>query len=344
MKKKSFSAGWMKLFLGCFISLLVFLLLAVISRVIINKQETQQMAERWSEDGAVAQVSCFFSVNADITTEAIEEFEHGLDSALKEASIVSESPNANARLWADAYSADGQITVESNLGSVTVDAIGIGGDFFLFHPLQLLSGSYFSGNDLMQDYCILDQEAAWRLFGSNDVAGQVVTIGGVAHIVTGVVKQDQGKLYKAAGLDGSLIYVSYQTLEKYGKNNGINHFEIVMPNAVSGYAKSFVKENIGVAETELEVVENSARFELLSRIKHMGKLATRAMNGKAIIYPYWENVARASEDILAILLIFELLSIGFPCVVMVVVIVRMWKRKTWTLKSVVLRLKEIQKR
>lgn len=341
MKKKSFSAGQLKLLMSCIISFVLFVLLAVISHLMINSQETQQMAKRWSEEEAVAQVSCFFSVNATITPDSIEEFEHGLDSALEEASIVSSSPNANARLWADAYSADGQITVESNLGSITVDAIGIGGDFFLFHPLPLLSGSYFSGNDVMQDYCILDQEAAWKLFGSNDVAGQVVSIGGVAHIVTGVVKQEEGSLYEAAGLDGSQIYVSYQTLEQYGRNNGINHLEIVMPNPVSGYAKNYVAEAIGIGEKELEVVENSNRFSLLNRIKHVGKLATRAMNGKAIIYPYWENVARACEDILALLMLLELLFLGFPVVVILIIIIGMWKHKTWTVKGVVLRWKGV---
>lgn len=49
----------------------------------------------------------------------------------------------------------------------------------MFHPLKLITGSYFSGNDLMQDYCIIDQDAAWQLFGSNDVVGMTVYIGNV---------------------------------------------------------------------------------------------------------------------------------------------------------------------
>ncbi len=321
------------------VSFLIFVILAVVSGTLRGKLETQQMAERWSEKGGVAQVSCFFSVNAKVTEDSLEEFSHSVDTKLQEASIVSESPNANARMWADAYSANGQISVQSNRGSITVDAIGIGGDFFLFHPLQLLSGSYFSGNDLMQDYCILDQDAAWKLFGSNDVAGQVVYIGQRAHIVTGVIKHEEGRLYDAAGLDSSQIYVSYQTLEKYGSNNGINHYEIVMPNPVEGFARSYVEEAIGVNELEREVVENSSRYSLMNRIRHIGKLATRSMNGKAIIYPYWENVARAYEDILAILTLFELLFLAFPVIIIIGAAVYRWKHRTWTVKSVLMRLR-----
>ncbi len=135
------------------ISFLVFLILLFVINHIIGAQDAQQMAKRWSETGNAAQVSCFFAAGSDTTEDTILMFEHGIDSALTEASVVQESENPGARLWTDAYSADGKITLTNNKSSVSADAIGIGGDFFLFHPLRLLNGAYFSGNDLMQDYC-----------------------------------------------------------------------------------------------------------------------------------------------------------------------------------------------
>lgn len=339
MKKFSFVKCLLLFF--CLVSFVVFGILCIISRGLMKGQETQQMASRWNTEGGVAQISCFFSVNTNITDEMIEELEHTLDATLVEASITNDSPNENARLWADAYSASGQITIKSNLGEITTDAIGIGGDFFLFHPLQLLSGSYFSGNDVMQDYCVLDQDAAWKLFGSNNVAGQIVTIEGVAHVVTGVVKREESDLHKAAGLDGPLIYVSYSTLVKYGQNHGINHFEIVMPNPVKGYAKSFIEGVITVDEKEKEIIENSSRFNLINRFGQLRKLSTRSMNGKAIIYPYWENVARATEDRLAVLLIFQLIFLILPCIMLFVAFLVWWKRHKWNLKLLFIKGKEI---
>lgn len=338
--RKVFSFHRLLLLLICSVFLIIALVLNSIASGMIEKMDTQQAATRWKKEGGAAQVSCFFSVNTELTPESIEDFEHNLDSALEAASIVVESPNASARLWADAYSASGKVTVKSNVGNITVDAIGIGGDFFLFHPLPLLSGSYFSGNDIMQDYCVLDQDAAWKLFGSNNVVGQTVYIGEVAHIVTGVVKRDEGDLYKAAGLDGALIYVSYSTLDKYGNNNGINHFEIVMPNPVKSYAYDYIKKAINVPEEELEIIENSSRFSFFNRVKHIGKLSNRAMNGKAIIYPYWENVARATEDRLAVLMIFQLLFFAIPVIVISVSLIILWKHKKWTLRSVLTKTKD----
>lgn len=332
LKKKLPFRMWILLPI-CLISLIVIWVLTMVANHYEDSLIPQHAASRWKEDGAVAQISCFFSVNTQVTPESIEEFEHNLDDAMEQASIVSESENENARLWADAYSASGKVTVKSNIGNITTDCIGIGGDFFLFHPLPLLSGSYFSGNAVMQDYCVLDKEAAWRLFGSNDVAGQIVYIADVAHVVTGVVDHEDSDWHKAAGLDGAMIYVSYDTLKKYGSNNGINHFEILMPNPVKGYAVDYVKKSIGVSEEEMELVENSTRYDFLTQFKHIKKLPTRSMNGKAIIYPYWENVARATDDKLAYLLMIRLLFGAILAMIIIVEFWRYWKNKKWTFKK-----------
>ena len=185
----------------------------------------------------------------------------------------------------------------------------------------------------MQDYCVIDEDAAWQLFGSPDVAGMTVYISGIPHMITGVVERPQGRLEKAAGLDSTLIYVSYQTLSEYGTDNGINHYEIVMPDPVSRFAYKYVKENLGSDEKEVEVVENSARYSLVSRLKLIPSFGTRSMNGKAIIYPYWENVARGYEDILALITFFEALFLLYTVGVAVGLFAYWWKHKGWTLRE-----------
>jgi len=316
------------------LSFIIFLLLLLVSNSLATSQDAQRMAARWSEEKDVAQISCFFSTNARVTENSILSFEHSLDSALQEASVTQESENPGARLWADTYSAYGKITVKSERGNITADAIGIGGDFFLFHPVKLLEGSYFSGNDLMKDYCILDEDAAWRLFGSNDIAGQIVEIRGIPHVVQGVIEREKGHLQEAAGLDSSVIYVSYDTLNKYGTHSGINHYEIVMPNPVKGFAIGCVKDLFGIDEQEMEVIDNTCRFDLLNRIELIKSFGTRSMNGKAIIYPYWENVARGTEDILLVLTLFMLLFFAIPMTVILIRLIILWRHRTWNIKSI----------
>lgn len=326
------------------ISFLIFLVLLLVSNHLANSQSAQLAAERWSKEGNVSQVSCFFSVGSGITEDELIEFEHTVDSALTEASVVQESENPGARLWADAYSADGQVTLSNDKTSLTADAIGIGGDFFLFHPLTLLNGAYFSGNDLMKDYCVIDEDAAWQLFGSNDVAGMTVYIGGVPHIVTGVVRRPDGRLAEAAGLDSTVVYVSYQTLTELGNSHGINHYEIVMPNPVTGFASNYVREKLGAEEKEVEVVENTTRYSLVSRLKLITEFGTRSMNGKAIIYPYWENMARGIADILMVLTLFGILFLLYPVGLAVVFFCIWWRQKGWTMKDAWHKLKDLAER
>ena len=170
--------------------------------------------------------------------------------------------------------------------------------------------------------------------GSNDVAGMTVYIGGTPHLVSGVVKRPEGRLENAAGLDGTLVYVSYETLQQYGANNGLNHYEIVMPNPVRNYAANLVRESFGGEEKEVEILENTSRYSLLNRFKLIIAFGTRSMNGKAIIYPYWENIARGYEDIIALCTVFMVLFLLYPIVLLLVIFVWWWKHKGWTIKEV----------
>ena len=79
------------------------------------------------------------------------------------------------------------------------------------------------------------------------------------------MERPSGRLAEAAGLDSTLVYVSYESLEENGKSNGINHYEIVMPNPVSGFAENYIRENLGADEKETEVLENTSRYSFLSR-------------------------------------------------------------------------------
>lgn len=335
--KNFFSIKKIALPLSAALSFLIFLALWALTNHMSSALDSQSMAERWSEDGDAAQISCFFSNYAGITEDSILEWEYKLDTTLKEASITVTSENPSARLWADAYSATGQITVTSDRTSLTADAVGIGGDFFLFHPLKLICGSYFSGNDDNQDYCIIDEDAAWQLFGSNDVAGQLVEINGTPHMITGVIERESGRMAEAAGLDDTVIYVSFSTLTDGEDAAAVSHYEIVMPNPVSGYALGLVRDQFGGGSDETddnpeaEILENTSRYGLLSRLKVIAAFGTRSMNSKAILYPYWENMARGYEDIISALTLTMLLLLLYPTIFVSVLFIRWWRHKGWTL-------------
>lgn len=312
------------------ISLIVFLILAYIANHLGQGQLSQTVADRWDAEGGSAQVSCFFSVSATIGVDQIVELEHTVESKLAEVGVFADPEKPTARMWIDAFSASGNIQISTDRASVDAEAIGVGGDFFLFHPVKLLYGSYFSGEDLMQDYCIIDRDAAWQLFGSDNVAGMQVTIGGVPHIVSGVIDREDGRLAEAAGLSSTLVYVSYGTLDTYGYNRGINCYEMVMPEPVDGFTLNFIKEGLPYAEKDIEITDVSGRYSFINRAKLIAKFGTRSMNSKAIIYPYWENIARGYDDILALITLLEILFLLYSVVCSLCLFASYWKHKGWT--------------
>lgn len=319
-----------------FLSFVLFLILTAWSSYVQKGLVDQQMASRWDDEGGSAQVSCYFSEYVEIDEFTIVGFEKQLEKMLKEVLPAEDySPENGKRLVVDAYSSTGTITISSEKGKLEkASAVGIGGDFFLFHPLTLVSGGYFSGNDLMKDFVILDEDAAWQLFGSNDISGQYVMIGNVPHIVAGVIKRQDGRFAESAGLNKSIVYVSNETLSAYGTSRGISTYEVVAPNPVKGYVYHAVKEKIGVDENSMIVVENSSRYTIESMIPIILDFGTRSMQDTAVKFPYWENIARGWEDIMALVLLVRILLLLVTLGIIITYLVIRLKNRKLTIKDV----------
>ena len=209
--------------------------------------------------------------------------------------------------------------------------VGVGGEFFQFHPQKIVSGAMFSENNLMKDGIILDEDTAWQLFGSSDVAGMQVMIGEVPHFVTGVVERAQGRLQKAAGLEKPICFLSLESLEEYGVPKGGFTYEIVLPNPIQNFALSTMQNIVGASSENIVVVENSTRFEFLRLIGVIRDFGIRSMSLNGVVYPYWENVARGLEDTLALCLLLKSILLFFPIIFVIIVLVYLWKNRTWTL-------------
>ena len=311
-----------KLLISGGISLIVGLILMFIGIKVTNNLTDQQFAKRWCDDNTYAQVSAFLSEMSGFKDTTAQEVTFKIKKQLTDDSLSAE--NDDARILVYAYSANGKVTIKSSNGELSVEAIGVGGDYFLFHPLELVSGSYFDEDDLMKDRVVIDTETAWNLFGSNDVAGQVIEIGGISHVICGVVKKDDSKLSVLAGNDKSTIYLSYESLSKNGSASYINTYEALMPNPLTNYARSVLEKNISVDDSRVEVIENSGRFNWVKLLKNLKNFGTRGMNPKGVIYPYWENMARGMEDYLAPVNLLAVVLFLYPCGLVLYILRRMW--------------------
>ena len=234
--------------------------------------------------------------------------------------------------WTDCYSAVDSLTVSGDRDSSEATVIGVGGDFFLFHPYQLVSGSYISDDDLMKDRVVLDYELAWKLFGGTSLQGMTVTINGNPYYVAGVVRRETDKLSQKAFTGEPVMYISYSTLSALNEKTGISSYELAMPDPISKFAKSFVQESFKTQKGV--VVENSTRYAFTNIYSIFSHFGNRSIVASGAIYPYWENAARISEVYIARLYVFILLLALFPFVCLVVLTVRFIKFLKLKLKRV----------
>lgn len=265
-----------------------------------------------------AQLACYLPVDGGKTEEDIYSFRRELDSMLIEQSM--EAPEGG-RLYIDAYNGTASVTVSSeNGGNATVKAVGIGGDFFYFHPMTLRGGSYIKGSDLMDDLVVLDEEMAWRLFGGTSLAGLTVFINGEPFVVSGVIARDADFATNKAYTGDGGVFMSFSAMSRLIESSTITGYEIVMPNPITGYAKGVVSETFPVGTGD--VVENSSRYNLLHLLEVIQGFGQRSMRTNGVIYPYWENAVRLTEDYAALLLVLAVLFALCPVAFTLVLVIR----------------------
>ncbi|MBR6094519.1 MAG: ABC transporter permease [Lachnospiraceae bacterium] len=272
----------------------------------------QQLARRWSEKNDFAQNTILISPTQEVHPDTINALRYEIESLYKEknteASFHPEEGNPNL---IDAYAAFTHVMLSTDRGSGTYDAVAVGGDFFLFHPVRLISGNYFSESDRLQDYVLLDEEAAWDLFGSPDVAGMKVHFGEMDLVVAGVYERKQGKIDNlAAGGNEPRVFISYRMAEEAGLEPGISVYELLSPNPIPQFANSLIKEIKVFPSDDLVYVENSARFSYKHYYDLLGQRKSREMRLDDIPYPYWENVARYREGRLMYVALWQWILAG----------------------------------
>ena len=178
----------------------------------------QREASRWGNaaPGGSAQVSAFLPAESSLKQEDVRELEYKINTALAQDSIKITSEDPDARLWQDCFSGVGSFTITAGKKTVDAEAVGTGGAFFTFHPLELSSGAYYQSDSLMKDEILLDQESAWKLFGSFNVTGRTVQVGDLHLRIAGVYKKGEGSLYEKGGLAEYVAFVQYKTLLQCG--------------------------------------------------------------------------------------------------------------------------------
>ena len=241
-----------------------------------NCLPSQKAAQRWQGTGerSFAQVSCYMPPTFNMKLDEIYKFRNDMAQKLKGASYDLEREKG---LYSDAWSTSGTVKVANGRRSGEVQVFAVGGNFFDFHPLRLVSGSYLTPNDVMDDRVLLDRETAWLLFGASDVAGLIfMHYSAFRRLYAGDSKLTQDVI-------NSILAVSC--------------YELVTAEPVKGFAYGSVTDKFPYkAGNNENILVNTYRFELSQLYRLLKNRMQRSMRTGAWVYPYWENAARAAED------------------------------------------------
>lgn len=203
-------------------------------------QYDQHAAQRWAGDAdkPYRQVSVigrgqlqgdgsaalFLDSKSSMNINTIIEIRQNLDDLVsaekgnKGGPVFDGNDTEGARVWVDAYYSVARATFrtvidESGRTTATeAEVVGIAGNYYLFHPRQILSGSFLSEERIDPQSVVLNEQLAWLLFQSNEICDMKVEIGSKEYTIVGVIREPDGKADRAAGLSLPRAYVYFDEL------------------------------------------------------------------------------------------------------------------------------------
>lgn len=309
-----------------------------------NSLQDQLTGSRWDEDGDGYQFSVFYDSTAEIETGFLEDFEHKYVIDLKSTIGDSDSLADNLKeYFASAYMMEGRMSLNTeNKIMKDVKTYGVSGDYFVFHPLKLIAGSYLNG--IHEDSVLIDEDTAWTLFGSYDIIGMTVLVNDVPLFVEGIYEENDNAFEEVAkgynsfanvsvdengsqneGAIRSLIYVPFNTLAKLGTSSQkISAYEFVTTAPSDYYVMQFMREQMKSQLNHMQIVSNTTRFEIDNLINVWKERKYRSMHSDTTFFPYYENVARAYEDILAKVMVAIFVCIVIDTIILFIFIHYFW--------------------
>jgi len=308
-----------------FLVVLIFeIIMLAVFNSIINKQVDQMAGKRWDDNDNGYQFTLLFDSDADVSEGFFEDFEHKYEISLKATIGQNEDmTEAIEHYYTSSFMMEGHMDLQTEHKSMKeVKTYGISGDYFIFHPLELIAGNYIT-NDY-SDAILIDEDTAWNLFGSYDIIGQMIYVNNIPLFVTGIYKENDNKYENIAkgyesnanvsvnengskndGSLTSLIYVPFNTLEKLGvSEKKISVYEFVSTAPSAYYVQGKLQDLMNSKTNHMAIISNTTRFDIENLYNVWKTRKERLMRNDKLYYPYYENVARVYEDILAWMVIY----------------------------------------
>lgn len=292
----------------CVLFVLLFLLGEWTAAGMTRDLDALNAGERWSAAGEpYATITLHTASESALSLQQVEGYAMAIETGLLNASI--ESPE-NGSVWTYGYYAEDLVTAAGPKASAPLQTIAAGGSFFIFHPLEFVYGAPFSYDRALPDGIVLDEDAAWRIFGAVDVVGMTLQIGGRDMTVTGIVRHERTTDgYEKAYGEIPRMYMSYYGYEAiFGEDSNITTYEVTLPNPVKSFAMNIFETAVQINEDTMAVRENSDRYSIRNRFARMKELPFMGMRNDRIVYPCFENELQVTDYFTAVWMLWQTIA------------------------------------
>ena len=263
------------------ISIVVTLLLAGILlwsilsiRAIPSSQTLQYEAERWQgpSDQTYSQVSVFWNEG---------EMDAGQAKTLAEE-LQTSFPTEEIPPFVTAYGAKSSGLAVYAHRSTEAELWSVSRDFFTLHAFSMAEGGPGTFADTGSE-AVLNEAAAFALFGSSDCIGEDIQISGLGWRVIAVIREPEGAANEAAFGTAPRIFLPI------ADNDPVTFYEAILPEYYTGYAVQCLQNATGRT-----VTSSTGRFRL-SRLWEQARNFFRTPPDQTPPLPPWEQAARLAE-------------------------------------------------
>ena len=242
--------------------------------VITRDQVLQYEAERWQgpSEQSYSQVSAFWN-EGEINASQAEALSNELRSTF---------PTEEIPPFVTAYGAKSSGLASYAHRRAEAELWSVSKDFFTLHAFSMAEGGPGTFADTGSE-AVLNEAAAFALFGSNDCIGEAFQMNGLGWRVIAVIKEPAGAANEAAFGTAPRIFLPITD------DISVTFYEAILPEYYAGYAAQSLQNATGQS-----VTSSTGRFRL-SRLWEDAKAFFQTPPAAQPQLPPWEQAARLAE-------------------------------------------------
>ena len=261
--------------IGCSISLYI---------LSIPRELTEyKVTQKWGADG-YTHIAAYMNSDASFTANAMAKSVSEIESAYTVDSIELTSSRYSASLETNV-----SLTSPNSSRSASCAATVYLGDYFVFHPYNIIEGAYpvIQGNST--DAVLIDELAAWQLFGTQrGVVGLEAKIGNDYYTVCGVIGIPDGVYNEVYG-EKPRVYINADSAayRSGSASRAFTTFEAIVPDPITNYAENALTDILESFDPVIKNIDTRFNSEALKEVYE--SQTSMIIDPKDREYPYTEK-------------------------------------------------------